>query len=105
MTNEDFKMKFKKWLNHKLILSQKSQWYRQKRLQDAVQHVNNIFGTFLLYPSNYNVFQLAMQVRKHEDLLMVLLPIPNNPTYESAFNTLAELLMHAEELVKQQIAK
>lgn len=98
MTNEEFKTKTKKWLNHKLILAKKSNWYKQEKIRHIVQYTQNIFNTFLMYPNEYNAYQLAMQLRKHENLLMGLLPVPKNPTYHSAFNALAEILQHAEQL-------
>lgn len=99
MDAEVFKIRAKQWINNKLILANTSTWYKQAPRKDAILHVKNLFGTFLNFPSNYSIAQLAIQLKRHEDLLLVILPIPHNPSYEKAFNTLSELMAFATEFI------
>jgi hypothetical protein len=101
MTNEEFKEKAKAWIHHKLILAKNSEWYAVNPRKDAVFHVGNIFNAFLQFPKNYQVAQLALQIKKHEDLLMVILPIPNNPAYENTVSTLHDLLLKAWQIIEE----
>ncbi len=101
MSNEEFLIKAKNWINHKIILSQKSTWYNRQPRKDAICHIKNIFSSFLQYPLQYNVSQLAIQVKRHEELLMAVLPIPQNPTYQNAFNGLSQVLLKATEIIQQ----
>lgn len=101
ISNEQFREKAKNWINHKIILSQKSDWYKVKNRRDAVFHIKNIFSSFLQFPSKYNLAQLALQLKKHEDILMIALPVPGNPSYETAFNSLTDLLNKANEIINE----
>lgn len=101
MTNQEFKTKARAWINHKLILANNSEWYRPQARKDAIFHVKNLFSAFLQFPVQYNEAQLALQIKKHEDLLMNVLPVPNNPAYNTAFSTLADLLKKSTEILIQ----
>ena len=105
MDQETFKIRAKQWINNKLILANNSQWYKCTPRKDAVLHVRNIFSTFLNFPSNYSIAQLAIQLKRHEDLLMIIMPIPNNPSYETALKSLSELMLFATEFIEQNNLK
>lgn len=102
VSEEQFRQKAKTWLNHKLILSKSSQWYKNPRIFSAVEHVRAIFNNFLLSPGKYNVCELAIKIKKHEDILMAVLPMPGNPSYDNAFAALTQLIRYSSELIKQQ---
>lgn len=106
MDNSAFLLKAKSWINNKLILSQKSDWYKKdSRRSSAIAHVKEKFATFLLYPTTYSVHQLALLFKRHEDLLMTILPVPNNPGYETAFKALVDLLKFAHDIIEDNDLK
>jgi len=102
MTATEFRTTAKKWLNHKILLSDKSAvWYNEKYRRTAMFHVKSIFSSFLTFPANYNINMLAFQIKKHEDFLLAILPNPQNNAYNSAVVTLQELLKFAGEFLKE----
>lgn len=103
LNEESFKLKAKAWLNNKFILAEKSQSYKVAPRKDAVIHAKNLFADFLRFPAEkYSVAQLAVLLKRHEDLLLSIMPIPQNPSYEKAFNALSEILNYANNLINQK---
>lgn len=102
MTIQEFKDTSRKWINHKLILAEKSRdWYNEPARRAAMFFLKNKFSTFLQFPGSYNAAQLALFIKRHEDILMLALPIPNNPSYDTAFTQLTQLLKKSAEIIKQ----
>lgn len=100
ISNEQFKEKAKTWLNHKLILAKSSQWYKVHGMPTRIEHLKNIFFPFLSLPNQYSVCQLAVHIKKHEDLLFAVLPMPGNPSYENALAMLTNLIEKATEIIE-----
>lgn len=100
MTQQQFISKTKTWISHKLILANKSNWYKSPFKKDAVIHVRARFANFLLNTTTHNAAQLAILVKRHEGLLETLLPIPSNPSYEKSFALFKTLIVEAETIIK-----
>ena len=101
MSEAQFTITLKNWINHKLILSEKSKAYQEdKKKKNAAINVRIKFTNFLNYPSKYSVGQLAIMIKRHEDLFAAILPIPQNPTFESSLNTLNSLIEQANQIIK-----
>lgn len=99
MDNEKFIIRTRQWLNHKFQLALHSEWYKQPRQKAAVANVKDRFSAFLMYPNNFSVHHLAVLIKRHEDLLLTLMPIPKNPSYEQAFNSLAQIMEYANTII------
>jgi len=98
MTQQEFREKAKNWLNNKIILSEKSpEWYKDKT--SALICIKHQFSSFLSFTQNYSVGDLALKIKRNEDLLFMLLPNPHNYSYNKALLTLNELLEYATDFV------
>ena len=103
MDNEKFLIRSRQWINNKLILANTSDWYKKDaRRSSAIANVKDRFQGFLTYPSNFSINNLAVLLKRHEDLLLTIMPIPNNPSYQTAFNKLSEILKYATDIVTDQ---
>jgi hypothetical protein len=87
MNEPQFIIKVKQFLNHKLILH-------------AVFNIRDKFGTFLKFPNHYSTAQIAILIKRHENLLEIVLPIPQNPTYTTSLAALQTILHQAEQIIK-----
>lgn len=102
MSEAQFVNQLRNWLNHKIILSRKSEAYIQdKKRKNAAINLTIKFSNFLNYPRNYSVGQLAIMIKRHEDLLASCLPIPQNPAYETSLATLEKLIDQAQKFINQ----
>lgn len=101
MTQTEFLSNSKTWLNHKLILSKSSNWYKTKGIKEAIIYVRSNFADFLNSKGNYSAGQLAILIKRNEAVLETILPIPNNPSYEKSFLMLKELVNQAEQIINQ----
>lgn len=99
ITNEQLKSKLKTWLNHKIILSQNSNWYKVRGRYEAVFYLKNKFSSFLIFPKNYNIAQLAIDIKRNEAFFEAALPIPNNPSYENAVEVMQQIIEKANILI------
>lgn len=99
MTQSQFTQKAKTWLNHKIVLSRSSNWYKIPYRKMAVVKVQDNFTGFLIHTANYSVFQLAILLKRNEALLETILPIPSNPSYENSYQLLKTLLAEAESII------
>ncbi len=99
MSNDEFRTTFKKWLNHKIILSQSSVFYKDKLT--TVKVLKDNFSSFLTFSANYSVGQLALLIKRNQGLLEFILPIPNNPSYETAKLTLTQILDQANKIITE----
>lgn len=97
MTQRQFIEKTKTWVNHKIILSNKSNWYKSTFNKSSMHHVKSIFTPIL---NNTNVCQLAIIIKRNESLLEAVLPIPNNPSYENSLLLLKQIIQEAENIIK-----
>jgi len=102
MSNEaTFVISCKNWIYHKIVLSAVSKSYQEdKKKKSAIFHIQNKFGGFLKFPNNYSTGQIAILIKRHEDLLQAILPIPQNPTYETSLAALQLLIKQAETIIK-----
>lgn len=89
----------KRFLNHKIILGQKSHYFQCSFKKQPLDRVKMIFGKMLTINTNFPVGQWALYVKRHEDLLQAILPVPGNPAYESSLNTLTELVREANNII------
>lgn len=97
MSEAQFANTLKNWIYHKLILAEKSAAYNQdKKKKNAANNLRIHFTNFLNYPNKYSVGQLAIMIKRYEGLLEAVLPIPQNPTYETSLATLHQLIKQAQ---------
>lgn len=97
MSEAQFTNTLKNWIYHKLILSEKSKAYQEdQKKRNAAINLRSKFTNFLNYPNKYSVGQLAIMIKRYEGLLEAVLPIPNNPTYETSLVTLQQLIKQAQ---------
>lgn len=99
MTDLQFISQAKTWLSHKLILSEKSHWYKLPDKAKAIQCIRATFGRFVIEPRTFSVQTLAQRIINNEDLLYVILPIPGNPAYEKSSELLSQLIQHSKQLL------
>jgi hypothetical protein len=100
-SNIQFTEKARTWLNNKIILSQKSHWYNLRERNVAIYQVKSVFSSFLSFPTSYNTAQLALHIKRNEDLLLLILPNPHNPSYNNALSTLSDLIEYAGKIITE----
>ena len=91
----------KRWINHKLVLSHSSNWYKIPTRKCAVIKVHERFNNFLLHSTQYSIYQLALLIKRNEHLLETILPIPSNPSYQNAETILRQLIKTSETIINQ----
>jgi len=101
MTQTEFISKSRTWLNHKIILSRSSNWYKTKGIKTALIYVQSNFASFLNTKGQYSAGQLALLIKRNEALLETILPIPNNPSYQNSLTVLNQLINEAENIINQ----
>jgi len=99
MTQEQFITTTKTWINNKIILSQRSNWYKIPQRRAAIFQVQAMFGQLLLNKAKTSAGQIAILLKRHEALLETILPIPSNPSYENSFKILKTLINEAENII------
>ena len=101
MTQTEFISKSRTWLNHKIILSKSSNWYKIKSVKTALIYVQSNFASFLSTNGQYSAGQLALLIKRNEAFLEIILPIPNNPSYQNSLTILNQLINEAENIINQ----
>lgn len=94
----EFRQKAKTFLNHKIILGNVSHYYKSIK-KNEVARLKLVFGPFLLVPKTYPLGQLALLIKRHEDLITALIPIPGNVAYETSMATATELIEKAGTII------
>lgn len=89
----------KRFLNHKIILGDKSHYFKCSFKKQPLDRVKLIFGKMLAPLASFPVGQWAIYIKRHEDLLQAILPIPGMPAYESSLKTLNELITEANNII------
>jgi hypothetical protein len=97
MSDQLFKIEFKKWFLNKIILSQTSKFYANKGT--TIKILKDKFSSFLTFADSYSVGQLALLIKRNQTLLESILPIPNNPSYDNAVIILNQLLEKSNEIL------
>jgi hypothetical protein len=101
MNEPQFVIQTKNWIFQKLLIASKSksEEYKRPEFVSALFHVNGKFGKFLKYPNQYSVGQLAILIKRHQELLEAILPIPSNTNYEKSLAALTKLIQESEQII------
>ena len=99
MTESEYKITVKKWINHKLLLSRSSVWYKVPYRAKAVKQLRNAFNEFLLNDRLFTIQKLAQRLLNNEDILSFALPVPGNPSYESSLRILNEIIKFSKAII------
>jgi hypothetical protein len=94
-----FKEKAKTFLNHKLILGSVSHYYKSSFRKPQIDRAKLIFGQFLTAYKSYPVGQLALLIKRHEDLIMAIIPIPGTPSYNTSVEIATQLITEASNII------
>jgi hypothetical protein len=95
----EFREKAKTFLNHKLILANVSHYYKCSFKKPQIDRIKLVFSAFLQVPKTYPLGQLALLIKRHEDLIINIIPIPGTPAYESSKNTAEYLIQKSGEII------
>ncbi len=101
ITNDQFREELKTWINHKVKLSENSDWYKHNNRKDSIYYLKTKFSSFLNFHKQYNIGQLAIDVKRNQALFENVLPIPNNNSYENSVTAMLLLIEKANDLVKE----
>jgi hypothetical protein len=96
MNEKEYRDILKRWLRHKLFLSNASPWYREAERRKAIGQVRNAFNEFLTNDKLFTAQKIAQRIINNEDILNVVLPIPGNPSYENSLRILNELIQYSK---------
>lgn len=91
--------KVKRYIKHKLILSEKSDWYKNAKQRISIDHAHYLMRSFCkdaLYLTNKDVALLIIHNKQH---LLNILPAEKNPSYESSLTNYNELLTEAQQVL------
>ncbi|MDF2449427.1 MAG: hypothetical protein K0R26_1931 [Bacteroidota bacterium] len=101
MNELEFKAKSINWVNHKIVLSYKSNWYKLPWRKAAMIKVNDAFAMVLRKGAKFSIGQLAVLITKNKELLHAVLPDPTNASYQTQVYILDALINEAE-IIKQK---
>lgn len=105
-TTEPCRQKFKTlavaWLNHKMILAEKSFHYKKPERTRCVQFVKIYFGEFMKTPKEFSAVKAARIFLKNEDKMRNILPSTTNPSYANSERILNEILQTAKAILLQE---
>lgn len=79
------------WLNHKMILSEKSFHFTQAERKKAMQWVRNYFSEFCMNPQTFSCEKVARMFIKNADKMREILPHPENPSYKNSESILEQI--------------
>lgn len=101
MSQTEFINQCNTWIKNKLLLSNKSHWYKIPYRHAAIQKVKQIFGKHLYENIQFSAGQMALLIKRNEALLETILPVPNNPSYQNSALILKQLIEQAEKIINQ----
>lgn len=100
MTKNDFIKYFRVWLKHKKKLATVSKYYQSPLMRARMQKVNEVFGEFIVNSLTFSSGHLAVQIQKHKDLLIQILPHPNNKSYLKSEMLIHKYISESETILK-----
>jgi hypothetical protein len=89
----------RRFLNHKIILGEKSHYYQCSFKKQPLDRTKQIFGPMLSPLVHVPVGHWAIYIKRHEELLMAILPVPGSSSYESSLKTAHDLVKQASEII------
>lgn len=90
------------WLNHKMILAEKSFHYKQPERKKAIQFIKNYFADFIKSPKEFSAIKAARIFLKNEDKMRNILPCTTNPSYTNSEIILNDIINRARAILIQE---
>jgi len=90
------------WLNHKMILAEKSFHYNQPERKKVISFVKNYFGDFMKTPTHFSAVKAARVFLKNENKMRNILPSTANPSYTNSEQILNEIIKQARQILIQE---
>jgi len=99
MANSQLSNKVKRYINHKVILSRKSDWYSGPVVKLSLEHAYYLLKTFCKDTAYLTDKQIAIMVLQNKKHLFNILPNQNNRSYQSSLTNYTELITQSEMLL------
>ncbi|MES2590872.1 MAG: hypothetical protein V4608_03220 [Bacteroidota bacterium] len=95
-TEQPLPIKVRIWLNHKVILSHKTNHYKDKEVAESLSKCLVILRAVRKNCIGYNKEAICRMLLAHENHLRKILPHPNNASYAKALLILEEMISTAK---------
>lgn len=99
MPKQNLSYKVKRYINHKVILSRKSDWYSGPMVKLSLEHAYYLLRTFCKDAAYLTDKQIALMVIQNKKHLFNILPNQNNRSYQSSLTNYTELITQSEKLL------
>ena len=97
VTKQKYSAELRTWINHKRVLARTCKYYNEHPRVDSMGKIWDLLVMVKKDCQQFDLKAIFAMVRFHEVNLRNILPVVNNPSYESSVMKLEELLMIAKE--------
>lgn len=89
--------KVKRYIKHKLILSEKSEYYKQAKQRISIDHAHYLMRSFCKDAAYLKPKDVALLVIHNKQHLFNIIPSENNPSFQSSLTNYNEILNDAQK--------
>jgi hypothetical protein len=100
LTKVSFAASVRIYIQHKQAIEKHSPWYKKDVIAQSMSKCSSLLVMVKRDCSNYTLPQLAKMVVVYQNHLMMILPAPNNPSYQRQKEKLEKLIQTSIELAK-----
>jgi len=100
LTKVQFAASVRIYIQHKQVLEKYSNWYRNDAIAKSMSKCYELLKMVKRDCANYSIQQLAQMVMINQDNLTMILPAPNNPSYERQKNKIEKIIQTSKEILK-----
>lgn len=95
-TEQPLPIKIRLWLNHKIVLSYKTSYYKEPEIAVSLQMVQALVKMVRINCYGYNKAAICKMVLMYQKHLRNILPHPNNSSYAKSVLKLEEIITTAK---------
>ena len=100
LTKQQFAISVRLYINHKRVLEKYSPWYKKDEIAKSMSRCYDLFRLVKRDCNSYNLEQLAKMVLINKNDLMMILPAPNNTSYERQKQKIESIIQTAKNILK-----
>lgn len=99
-TKQEFTVKVRLWLNHKRVMSSKSEHYKKPQVIISLGKVHDLVKMVRKDCTNFTMPQICQLIRIHQEHLYNILPNMNNRSYKGELEKLNMIITIANSYKK-----
>src|SRR3989304_3941193 len=97
---QPFPIMVRLWLNHKVVLSYKTNHYKAPEIATSLRMCQDIAKMVRANCDGYNIAGICRMILMYQNYLRKILPHPYNSSYESSLLKLEEIISYAKNHLK-----